>query len=212
MEKQYCWEMLSTTNQKVVDTLKKSGKELDKFWGITVDPPLVFLVKSRKEIDKFWGRKTESWMSAWTTNGTIFILDPKVYEKESDHKLEHFWKTIKHEYCHLYYRRVAGVGVPRWLNEGLACYLAEQVKKTSEKKVLLRVNDFYDKGGSEVYGLGYFWAKMLVEKFGKAKLMKLLKGMKPVMKQKQFGEHFKKVYGFSLTKTDLSKLVDTVTK
>ena len=98
----------------------------------------MFFVQSRKEYDKLFGYKTEPWQVARTENGAIFNLDPKIYTKESDHKdIKSFRLVLQHEYVHLYYRKLTNTGDPRWINEGLACYLAGQKKKAPEKKILV---------------------------------------------------------------------------
>ena len=118
-------------NQKINKFLSETKKELSDFFNIKVEQPNIFFLDSRKDINKTWGRKMPEWSSGWAKNSNIFILNPKIYTKESSHKkIEHFWKTIKHEYCHLYFKKLTGTSYPKWLNEGLACYLAKQIKKT----------------------------------------------------------------------------------
>ena len=50
--------------------------------------------------------------------------------------------------------------------------------------------------------------RTLIEKFGKAKLLKLIKSIKPDLTEDKFNQHFKKVYGFDFNKDQLKKLID----
>lgn len=190
-------------NPKLSRFLLSTEKSLFDFFKIKIERPPIFFLNSRKDIDKFWGRKTESWFSGWAKNGAIYILNPKVYPKESNHKIEHFWQTIKHEYCHLYFNQVTGINYPKWLNEGLACYLNGQVKKTLTLSEAMKVFDYFQKSDRDIYKVGYFWVKILIEKFGRRKLLILLKHLKPGLTKCQFKSIFYQVYKIKFTKRDL---------
>ena len=208
MKKHFSQLHLVKPNRKLENYLNSCRKALGRWFGVSVEMPRVFFVQSRKEYDKLFGYETESWQVARTENGAIFILDPKIYTKESSHKdIKRFWLVLKHEYAHLYYRAVTDNNVPRWLNEGLACYLAGQEKKTPDKKLLVDLNHFFDRGGQWVYGVGYFWVNYLMKKFGKAKLLKLIKTITSKTTKTAFNKSFKKIYGFGLDKKTLSERV-----
>lgn len=171
-----------------------------------IQPSVVF-VNSRREIDKIWGRKTERWLTAWVKNDKIFILPPNVYLKESSHKdINHFWQTLKHEYCHLYFKKMTGINYPKWLNEGLACYLAGQTKKPPAEEEALRIFNYYRKPNWQIYKTAYFWVKLLIEKFGREKLLKLIKRLNPQMTKKQFTKNFYQIYKFQFLKEGFGKI------
>lgn len=196
------------SDKKLESYLTACRKSLGKWFGIDVLMPHVFFIQSRKDFDRIMGRKTKPWMTGATVNGNIFILDPKKYSKVSVHKRGHFWKVLKHEYAHIYPRALTSAGnKPRWLHEGLACYLAKQEKKRPDDKYLLDLDRFFDRSGEQIYGVGYFWVKYLIEKYGKAKLLKLLKTIDAKTTKTKFGANFKKIYGFGLNKKSLSSRV-----
>ncbi|MBU2472693.1 MAG: hypothetical protein ABII95_00155 [Patescibacteria group bacterium] len=196
-------------DKEIIEFLKSFQKELSGFFGINVELPMVSFINSRKEIDKIWGRKTEEWFVAWAKDNNIFILNPKIYTKESSHKnIEHFWKVLKHEYSHLYYKEITNNGRPKWLNEGLACYLANQVKEKPTKKESLKIFEYYQKGDWLVYRVGYFWVKLLIDKFGKKKLLKLLKKMNSQTAEKEFAKIFYRVYGFKFSEEEFNKIFE----
>jgi len=199
----------SKFNKKMAGFLKSIQEELDDFYDISIEQPSVFFIDSRKEINEIWGRKTEEWFSAWAKDGSIFILNPEVYTKESNHKdINHFWQSLKHEYCHLYYRKITNTGYPKWLNEGLANYLAGQVKKKPTKREALRVFDYYQKLDWRIYNIGYFWTKLLIERFGKKKLLTLIKSIGSQTTEKEFAKKFHRVYKFHYSKTDFEKILE----
>ncbi len=197
-----------TKDAKVISALKLAQKKLNKFFGIKRELPPVVLLQSRQEIDKFWGKKTESWLCAWTKAGTIYILDPKVFSKESDHTAKQFWSALVHEYVHLYYHAITRSNKPRWLSEGLACYLAGQVKKNPAEADLISLNSFFNEGGKKVYGVGYYWVKYLIENYTQKKLLQLVKTVNPKATIHKFAGNFQDIYGFTLAKSSLKELVD----
>jgi len=198
---------LSPENKKLENFLKTARQELDNFFNSSVPEPAIFLLNSRKELDIIWGQKTERWVVGGTKYGAIFILNPKVYTKESSHtNLNGFWKTMKHEYCHIYFRHITNGVHPLWLHEGLASYLADQKKICNSP---LDVFSYFDKSGKGLYEVGYFWVELLIKKFGKIKFLKLVKSLepKPNLTERIFAARFYKVYGFKFDKNNLTRLI-----
>ena len=199
--------------KKLNSFLKKSQKELSHFFGTEIYFPSVFFINSRKQYDDVWKMKSKNWMVGGADGRNIFILNPEVYTKESSHKNQSdFWLVLKHEYCHIaikqFYKQENNK--PKWLNEGLCCYLANQIKKTPAKKEALKVFGYYLKADWQIYTVGYFWTKLLIEKFGKKKLLQLLKGINYYTTEKEFGEMFYKQYKIHYTKKDFSELFNNL--
>lgn len=195
-------------NKKVINYLKTTQKELENFFNAKIKLPDIFILDSRKQIDQLWQKKTEPWMVGWASDNNIFILSPEKFTKESNHKdSENFWRVLKHEYVHIAMRKLYGHDKPKWLNEGLCCYLAKQVKKEPTQKDALKVFDYYQKGDWEIYSISYFWVKLLIEEFGKAKLFRLLKILDSQTSEGQFAKNFYRVYKFRYSKTDFKKIL-----
>lgn len=197
-------------NKELNKFLLKIKKDLGSFFKIKIKDPKIFLLNSREGIDAVCGRRTEDWFVGWTNNNnSIFILEESVFPKESSHKdKRYFWKVLKHEYCHLYFRQLTKNHYPIWLNEGLACFLAEQEKEGISKKQALKVFDYYDKGGKGVYGVSYFWVKLLINSFGKEKLMELLKAMVAIKTKEEFATKFFETYGVRYGKNSFAKIIN----
>ncbi|MDP2947481.1 MAG: GNAT family N-acetyltransferase [Nanoarchaeota archaeon] len=196
------------TDKKLTNFLKLTQKELEKFFGIKIKPANIFLLESRKQIDSIRKEKTEPWLVGWTKGNVIFILSPEKFTKESNHKNPNgFWKTLKHEYTHIAIGKFCGHNKPRWLNEGLCCYFANQVKIQPSKKELLRVFGYYQNHDARIYALGCFWVNLLIERFGKEKFIKLLKRVSDKPDEKDFKKAFCGVYKFHYSKEDFGKLL-----
>jgi len=201
------------TNGKVTDFLENTQKELSSFFDVEIKIPEVCLTNSRKEIDDILGWKTQDWLTGFAKDGKIYILNPNVYIKESDHEnIEHFWKTLKHEYCHIYFRTITRIGYPKWLNEGLACYLSGQDKKEPTKQDALKIFDYFQKNDWQTGEIGYFWVRLLISKFGKKKLLELIKCLKPDISEKEFAENFYKIYGIRYSKEETLKRLEKAIK
>lgn len=212
------WKMIYTLNSKkdklVEGMYKKAMKELREFYELNwkVNLPQVILLKSRMEVDKFWGGKTEDWVIAFAEKQTIFMLDRKKYKKESSHQYskESYYKTLKHELGHLFFGALSNNrGNPAWLNEGVQYFVANQI---SDKQSIKKFSKFVKNYGwknwkKDSYSESGFAVKVLVEKFGKQKLLKLIKSLKNIGSEKEFKILFKKIYGFDLNYKDMNKLL-----
>jgi hypothetical protein len=88
-----------------------------------------------------------------------------------------------------------------WLWEGLAIYLSGQLYQYKKPLKLKNFLEFYNKYNNEttdVYKESGFAIKFLVDKFGKEKLLELLKGVTKYMSEPDFAKLFKKIYKISL--------------
>lgn len=192
----------------------KSMKDLDEFFDIgwIRNTPFIFVVRDRKIIDKLRREKTEEWLVAWADSRSriIYVLDRKKFEKESNHKYskEEYSALIKHELCHLFFNILSKENYkPKWLNEGVAIYLSGQNKFKSPIKEFKEFLEFYDNSGGRIYYESGFFIELLVKKFGKTKLLMLIKSIKDVKTEKEFSRLFKKIYGFDLNYKEINKLL-----
>lgn len=196
-------------NKKLNEFLAEIKKDLGSFFKVKIKDPKIFLLNSRKEIDAVYGRETESWFVGWVKNSSIFILKESAFSKESSHKdKNYFWKVLKHECCHLYIRQLTKNYCPLWLNEGLSCFLAGQEKERITKKQALKVFDYYDKANKGIYGISYFWVKLLINNFGREKLLKLLNAISAIKTKEEFSAKFFEIYGLRYAKDSFAKIID----
>jgi hypothetical protein len=159
-----------------------------------------------------WGKKTEKWFAAATKNNCIYIFNPNSYDKESSHKKEHFWQTLKHEYCHIYYTQLTKNYYPFWLNEGLASHLSGKrlVLKEGYKDMLLDIFSYFNKIDSRVYMVGQFWVEFLIKKFGKKKFVELINHVRFISNDRQFADSFYKIYGVKFNKGSFTRFIKEI--
>jgi hypothetical protein len=134
-------------------------------------------------------------------------------EKESCHKYspESYYRLIKHELSHCFSSMISDRNTrPDWLWEGLAVYTSGQnaEKKTPEK--FSNFLEFYDKSGGSVYAESGFAVQILVEKFGKQKLFRLIKKLKDVKSRRDFDSQFKTIYGFKPSYAEFNKHITLI--
>jgi hypothetical protein len=201
-------------DRELENMYKKAMKELDKFFGLNWkrNTPSIIIVKTRKEIDQLNGYKTEPWLIAWVERNKIYLLDGKKYKKESSHRYskEDYFKTVKHELSHLFFGIVSKANTYNqfiWLNEGVAGFLSEQYKNRTKPKKFEKFLDQYSNWWGNAYNESYYAIKCLADKFGKEKLLKLIKSLSKIRSQKDFNTLFKKIYGSNPTYQFFNKLI-----
>ena len=201
MQPSYSLKISPTAEPKIKKFLVKTRRELNTIYDVNFSMlPRVFLISSRKDFDGIKGKKTPDWMVAWAESGNIFILNPKVYDKESSHKSD-FWKVLKHEYCHIFQNRITGGLRPAWLSEGAACFFANQKKSIPTRKdALLIFSGLKGQGKFNVYVVGYFWVGVLVKEFGMKKFILFLKKLSWQTSEKDFARIFKQTFGVRFSK------------
>ena len=190
---------------------KESMIDLNKFYEINWvhHTPRIIVVKDRKTIDLLKGVKTEPWVVGWSDGRTIYILNKNHLEKESNHKYNPatYYALLKHEISHAFYHIVSmGQYRPAWLCEGVAIYTSGQIHHKKQPIKFKNFLKFTDKGGSGVYAEPGFVIEMLVRKFGKEKLLKLIEETKMVKLNSQFNKLFKRLYGFKPTYKEFNGL------
>lgn len=186
----------------------QSMKELNDFFCLNwkKDKPKIFLVKDRKSINQLMEQKTPDWLVGWNDGINVFILDKENYEKESSHTYsdDEYSCLIKHELVHVFTQVYSGIFdksiEPDWLWEGIALYLSGQNKFKNKPKQLKNFLRHYSQKdfNSKVYEESGFAAEFLIKKFGKKKILKLIKSLKEINSKKEFVIIFKKIYGFEL--------------
>lgn len=188
----------------IENVYRKAMEDLREFFGVNwiKNTPQIFIVNDRAAIDTLNAKKTEPGFVGWANSRNIFLLDRKNLEKESSHKYsdEYYSSLIKHELSHLFYKIVSeGKTNPRWLSEGVAIYASGQIKLKPKPEKFTNFLEFYDHTAGETYAESGFVVKLLVEKFGKEKLLSLIKQLKNAENEEQFNSLFHKIYGFRIS-------------
>jgi hypothetical protein len=172
--------------------------------------PKLIVVDDRDTINALYGKPTENWMVAWAEDTrNIFILSRENYENYSSHKYseDEYYKLIKHELSHMFYKLITFTDKPRWLNEGIGTYLSGQLDNTTliqEFKVFLK---YFDKTDAELYKEAGYLIKLLIDKFGKDKFSLFIKSLKGVRDPESTARLFQDTFGIELSYEVLNDLL-----
>lgn len=191
--------------QELLDIKEKTIQDYNTFFGITLQRKFkVYMINSREEMDIVTKKKTDNWLKGYSIGpeGLIFLFNPRNYEKETGQKILSLEKLLKHEIAHQFYGEIVHSHGPNWLNEGLAEYLAEKQKPNKSIDEIVNCIDFDEYFTVEQYSNSYQLVDLLINKFGKKKLITLIKSFK---NKDEFTSAFERIYGFELTKENLIK-------
>ena len=195
------------TDEPLLHVLQTAKNELDRFFKIELDLPLLILLSSRRQFNIFWGRRTENWMIAWARNGVIYALKPKVIRQSRlYHSIADYHKLLKHEHAHLYINTIGQTeAMPKWLKEGLACWIAGQKKRIPDQAQLESVFQLDEINPKDTYAIGYAWVDRLLRSFGKNKLLALIQRLEGRYSLAKFRKVFRAVYGLPWSRQLLSR-------
>lgn len=192
--------------------LNKIISDLEDFFEINVPDYKIEIASSREEFNRLTNRKeSENWEAGWANGYRIVAIHPDKLEEYTDgiHKSDSHPKRIKHELAHLFYVKLTdGEFKPAWLNEGLAFYLdgrgGTEPKASKDRYAALKYFKNFD---GHVYKPSSFIVKTLLDRFGKAKLIELIKSIRPGITEDRFQELFQKVYDFAFTEESLRNII-----
>lgn len=201
---------IAKSNKKLEKFVADTEVELKKFFKHEALKPLIFFVNDRKTLDIVWGSKTEEWFVGAAKSNNIYIIHPKLFSKLSSHREEEFWQILKHEYCHIYYQQITRGNKPIWLNEGLACYFSGKklIAKEDYKSKVLKVFSYFDQSDKDVYFVGQFWVEQLISRYGREKLIELIKACSTISNEKQFKRKFLEIYELAFTAKSLAEFIN----
>lgn len=181
----------------------------------------IFLIKTSKiivrvhtnriDFNKILKRATPQWLIANASNdGQIDILSPIVLKNDSSHEAKEFLPILKHEFTHLFVDSlVKGKVVPKWLDEGLAGYLAKQ-HRHDQKPQALEANfcnklatpsGWQQRINRGAYSISALFVYFLIKKYSFKKIIKLLTSLN----KKYDYPGFKKIF-FEVYQKDLSEV------
>jgi len=201
----------TTNKQKYEEYLENAIVDFQKYFNIKLksEPCLIFL-KSRQEFNDVMGCQTFSWVTGYNNSNLIFLMDESIYEAESskEYNSQTYILSVKHELLHQIFRQITGINRPVWLSEGFSLYFSGQIKFSSRPEKFTDFLLFEEKTNLEdksVYRESGFVVELLMNKFGKEKLLELMPLIKSCHNNQEFKKIFKKVYGFDLNYKNINK-------
>ena len=189
--------------EKIVNRAYQKNKN---FFGRDLTEIKINFLYQRSQMDEICKYKTEDWQVGLAGNKNIYIFSPSVFEKVSNHPNSDFFYTLTHEIAHLFSNEILGFAYPKWLNEGLAGYVAEQYKIHQVKKIdgFSNLHNKQDWKKFANYPQAFAFTKYLLDKFGKEKMLEFLgdlhKNFGCCPSFKNFTEFFEKFFNFNFEK------------
>lgn len=185
--------------------INESLSELTDFFQFSLETkPCLVIVDSHKHFEEIYGYKAPMWLTGLSLGNVIFILDPLKWSTESNKEFlpEKLKQQIKHELAHQYYRYLAHKNNPKWLSEGMSLFLADQLKyhpKNSDFDNFLKFTDKTEMDGLSVYQESGSVVKKIVEKYGKEKLLELIRSCRGISSDDDFQNSFKSIFGSKIS-------------
>ena len=169
------------------------------FFKIKISKFEIKFVYSRVDFDKLWGGKTEKFISGLICDSKIVLFAYSIFDKETKWKRKDFYECLIHEISHLFYEELRDDSYdPMWLSEGLATFLQCNKKKFKYKKGLKIkkkiLEEEFENMTIERYQVYLLFVEYLIFKFGKKKILELIKGLK---RGKELNNLFQKIYKIS---------------
>jgi hypothetical protein len=194
-----------TDDQLVGKAFQDGMMELNEFWGVNwvTNLPDLFIVDTRNEIDQIKGVATSRDLVGWSKNRNIFLLNYRNLETESSYLLtpEQYSALIKHELNHSFFGIASGnANAPLWLSEGISIFLSGQTSNGQWKRPT-DFEGFIDSEGENkryAYAEGGFVVELLINKFGKEKIIQLVKHLMSIKDGQEFKGVFSEIYGIEL--------------
>lgn len=192
-------DSLESLNEVITNAYQKN---FDFFQDVV--PVKVHLVYTRGEMDSLLGRKTEDWVVGTfnTKKHAIYVFAPSVYEKESSHRVEDFPYTIAHEMAHIFTAEQYGLKDPKWLNEGLAGYVAQdyEVIKMNKGRIcpLRSMHTYKQWDKNHNYPQAFSFTKYLIDRFGKEAFLRFYRKLEDEVGYEEFAEKFQVSFNTSL--------------
>lgn len=168
--------------------LESTKRRYDRWFELALPIPHLTILTSRKQIRQCWRTPQPSWLSGWYRNNSIYVLDRRLLKRNK----EQWYKLIAHEMAHVYINRFTDGRAPRWVNEGLACYLAKQAQACPPEVV----HAFFhqkNKRHPDVYRVGYTLIARLIRKYGQKKFLRFLHDLER-RPRTEWRYSFKRVY------------------
>nr|MBA4404673.1 hypothetical protein [Nanoarchaeum sp.] len=204
------YKIKENSNKEIESIYKKALKQLEKFYGFKLErEPNIIVIKDREQL-KTLVREGADWIKGFSFSylNSIFILNKKSLTKSKRiSKKTDYEGLIKHELSHQFYHQLSSKSIPAWLSEGTALYTDGRLKYQKEPEIFTNFLNFEkNEVGKEVYKESGFAVEFLVNKFGKQKLLELIKECKNIKSPQEFKDKFEKIYKFEMNYENFNKL------
>jgi len=193
-------------NKGLESTYNKTMEELNQFFQMNwvVSVPKIYVIDNRETINFLKDHETPKWLVGWSMDRNVYILDKDAFATDSDHNYSEsdYNMLIKHELAHAFFKVITGgKSQPNWLWEGVSILAAGQAN-IWKKPVVFR--SFLD--NKDIYAEAGYALLLIVNKFGREILIKLLKSYKTY--SGEFSDLFREIYNLELSYETFNKLIE----
>ena len=182
---------------KLTKLVNKAYLENKKFFGQDVSGINVIFLYTRLQMDKISHKKTPDWLIGYAKDKhNVYIFSPSVFDKVSNHPVTDFPYTLTHEITHIFTHHLLNFYYPKWLNEGIAGYVAQQYKIRSVEKVqdFSKLHDQKNWDKHHNYSQAFSFTRYLIDTFGKEKTLKFLTQLPKNIERHHFYSDFVKFF------------------
>ncbi len=172
------FDISKNENPELETIYTKAMEELNEFFQMNweLNRPKIYVVKDRETAESIRNMETPDWVVGWNNNGIVFVLSKEVFSSASKtgSSDDDYRMLITHELAHLFFRIITGGKTqPNWLWEGVSILAAGQAQRWDKP---VRLNGFLD--NRNVYSEAGYALLLLSKKFGREKLVQMLKNYK----------------------------------
>jgi len=208
------YKLQYSQSPSIESILKDASLKLKRFFGMTLKPgfPRLILVPDRRTIDRLRGNRTKAWVVGWVDDGqNIFMLKQSAFPRHSSHpsSKSHFSSLLVHELVHVYTLELTknSPAVPAWVLEGLAVYLSGQNTHLQRPKRFRYFLKKFEDYPAEIYSEAPFAIEALIKRYGRKRLLSLLRALASAKNGRDFIEAFHKSFGFRPTYRNIAPLL-----
>jgi len=212
------FKILDEDGEITKDVIKKCSNAYNKnkrFFQKDCGVFQIRIANTEEEFKKLAGKFYKVWVKGvgkkvvGKKEGLVAIRSPELYSEcyKRHGGTPEFEMLLAHEINHIFANQSNLYKGPYWFTEGLAMYVAGQIpgktykRKADFTKDKTRFYLFYrlimKRLSDEMYIPQYYAVKYIVDKFGKVKLLRLMKSYSKNMNKLVYEKNFKKIYGFS---------------
>ncbi|MBU2638007.1 MAG: hypothetical protein KJ955_03475 [Nanoarchaeota archaeon] len=184
----------------------KSYKKNRVFFKTECKGIKIRIANTETEFKKLASKFYQPWVKGVGLKGNfVAIRSPQLYENcyKKHGGTRKFELLLTHELNHIFAHKLKLYSGPYWFTEGMAMYVAGQVPgkeyttpfKISADSLFYRLD--MKKLRADMYGMQYLAVKELISRYGKLKLLKLIRLYRKGMKKAEYERKFKSIYGVS---------------
>lgn len=203
---------------KVKKDILKAFDFAYKFLPVKTPDIVVRVHDTRVEFNKQLKMETADWVVANASKeGEIDILSPAAMLNESNHDKSEFLQILKHEFTHILSDAMSNkAATPKWLEEGLAAYVAKQ-NQNDLNPIYFEENFCKTLGTSKgwdenvnygAYTIAALFVKFLINKYSFSKIKKLLASLDKNYYYSSFNNKFSLIYGVDVDEAEASFMAE----